>query len=105
MEIAAQLRNWVPPQKLGRITGSSAGFRLPNVDRDRDVRAPDAAFVRGDRLPQTTENYAELVPDLIFEVQSKIVTRIAFYILHYWVKSPIKNGYCYSSYLPEKKLL
>lgn len=24
-----------------------------------------------DRLPQTTENYAEIVPDLIFEVKSK----------------------------------
>ena len=55
--------------KLGRVTASSAGFRLPNADGD--VLAPDAAFIRGDRLRQTTENYAELVPDLIFEVKSK----------------------------------
>ena len=70
IEIAAQLRNWVRPRKLGRLTASSTGFRLPNADGD--VRAPDAAFIRGDRLPQTTENYAEIVPDLIFEVKSKI---------------------------------
>ncbi|MDJ0517110.1 MAG: Uma2 family endonuclease [Trichodesmium sp. MO_231.B1] len=72
-EVAAMiihlLLNWVRPRKLGRITASSAGFRLPNADGD--VRAPDAAFIRGDRLPQTTENYAEIVPDLIFEVKSK----------------------------------
>ncbi len=51
IEIAAQLRNWVRPRKLGRVTGLSAGFRLPNADRD--VRAPDAVFIRGDRLRQT----------------------------------------------------
>ncbi|NES65571.1 MAG: Uma2 family endonuclease, partial [Okeania sp. SIO2D1] len=72
-EVAAMiitlLLNWVRPRKLGRVTASSAGFRLPNADGD--VRAPDAAFIRSDRLPQTTENYAEIVPDLIFEVKSK----------------------------------
>ena len=30
IEIAAQLRNWVRPRRLGRVSGSSAGFRLPN---------------------------------------------------------------------------
>lgn len=69
IEIAAQLRNWVRPRKLGRITGSSAGFRLPNADGD--VRAPDVSFIRSDRLRRTTENYAELVPELMFEVKSK----------------------------------
>ncbi|NEP80939.1 MAG: Uma2 family endonuclease [Okeania sp. SIO3C4] len=72
-EVAAMiitlLLNWVRPWKLGRVTASSAGFRLPNADGD--IRAPDAAFIRSDRLPQTTENYAEIVPDLIFEVKSK----------------------------------
>ena len=63
------MRNWVRPRKLGRVTGSSAGFRLPNTDGD--VRAPDVAFIRSDRLPLTTENYADIVPDLIFEVKSK----------------------------------
>ncbi|NEP81134.1 MAG: Uma2 family endonuclease [Okeania sp. SIO3C4] len=70
-EVAAMiinlLLNWVRPRKLGRVTASSAGFRFPNAD----VRAPDAAFIRSDRLPQTTENYAEIVPDLIFEVKSR----------------------------------
>lgn len=68
-EIVAQLRNWVRPRKLGRVTASSGGFRLPNDSGD--VRAPDAAFILARRLPRPTENYAELVPDLMFEVKSK----------------------------------
>ena len=69
LEIAAQLRNWVRPRKLGRVIGSSGGFRLPNADGD--IRAPDASFIRAEKLPRSTEDYAELVPDLIFEVKSK----------------------------------
>ncbi len=67
--IVAQLSNWVRPRKLGRVTASSGGFRLPNAEGD--VRAPDAAFILAERLPRTTEDYAELVPDLMFEVKSK----------------------------------
>jgi Uma2 family endonuclease len=67
--IIAQLSNWVRPRKLGRVTASSAGFRLPNAEED--VRAPDASFIRAERLKRTTQDYAQLVPDLIFEVKSK----------------------------------
>lgn len=69
IEIAAQLRNWVRPRRLGRVSASSGGFRLPN--KDGDVRAPDVSFILAQRLPRTTEDYAELVPDLMFEVKSK----------------------------------
>ncbi|MDX2216495.1 MAG: Uma2 family endonuclease [Oculatellaceae cyanobacterium bins.114] len=69
IEICAQLRNWVKPRRLGRVLGSSAGFVLPNTDED--VRAPDASFIRAERMPQPTESYAQLVPDLVFEVKSK----------------------------------
>jgi Uma2 family endonuclease len=72
IEIAAQLRNWVRPRRLGRVSGSSGGFRLPNADGD--VRAPDVSFILAERLPHTTEDYAELVPDLMFEVKSKTDT-------------------------------
>jgi len=43
-------------------------------NKDGDVRAPDASFILAERLLRTTEDYAELVPDLMFEVKSKIVT-------------------------------
>jgi Uma2 family endonuclease len=68
-EIIRLLGNWVKPRKLGRVTASSAGFILPNADKD--VRAPDASFIRAEKLKRTTENYVQLVPDLMFEVKSK----------------------------------
>jgi len=68
-EIVAQMRNWVRPRKLGRVTASSAGFKLPNAAAD--TRAPDASFVKAERMRRTTEDFANLVPDLMFEVRSK----------------------------------
>lgn len=65
-EVAAQLRNWVRPRKLGRVTGSSAGFVLPNSD----TRAPDVSFVQAERLRRSPRSFAELAPDLMVEVKS-----------------------------------
>lgn len=67
-EIVRQLGNWVRPRKLGRVAGSSAGYVLPNARED--VRAPDASFIRAERLRRTTNKYVQLVPDLMFEVRS-----------------------------------
>ncbi|NMF82792.1 Uma2 family endonuclease [Nodosilinea sp. P-1105] len=66
IELAAQLRNWVRPRQLGRVTGSSAGFVLPNAD----TRAPDVSFVKAERLRQSPRSFAELTPDLMVEVKS-----------------------------------
>ena len=68
-EIIRQLGNWVRPRRLGRIAASSAGYILPNATSD--TRAPDASFVKADRMRRTTEDFANLVPDLIFEVRFK----------------------------------
>lgn len=57
---------WVIPRKLGRVTGSSAGFQLPNSD----TRAPDVSFVQADRLRRSPRSFAELAPDLMVEVKS-----------------------------------
>jgi Uma2 family endonuclease len=74
------LNNWVMPRRLGRVTGSSAGFILPNVSSEngnngdkepRNLRAPDVSFVRADRLKKTKRDFVELVPDLTVEVKSK----------------------------------
>ena len=66
-KFAALLRNWVRPRKLGRITGSSAGFKISETN----LLAPDVSFVKAERLKESTEDYAELVPDLVVEVKSK----------------------------------
>ncbi|MBW4483076.1 MAG: Uma2 family endonuclease [Tildeniella torsiva UHER 1998/13D] len=66
IELAAQIRNWVRPRQLGRVTGSSAGFILPNAD----TRAPDVSFVRAERLRRSPRSFAELAPDLMVEVKS-----------------------------------
>ncbi|MBH8574693.1 Uma2 family endonuclease [Nostocaceae cyanobacterium CENA369] len=69
------LNNWVMSRKLGRVTGSSAGFIIPTLEGDdsekRNLRAPDVSFVRADRLKKTKRDFVELVPDLMVEVKSK----------------------------------
>ena len=65
-EVARVLGNWTRPRKLGRVTGSSAGFELPNSD----VRAPDVSFVLAERMRRTSRSFAELAPDLMVEVKS-----------------------------------
>ncbi|HAN45416.1 MAG TPA: hypothetical protein DCQ32_02565 [Cyanobacteria bacterium UBA8156] len=66
LEFGAQLRNWIKPRRLGRVTGAGAGFVLPNAD----TRAPDVSFVRAERLRRSPQGFAELAPDLIVEVKS-----------------------------------
>jgi Uma2 family endonuclease len=60
------LRNWVNARKLGRVTGSSAGFIMPNGD----LLAPDVAFVKAKKLKVSPRSYAEVVPDLVVEIKS-----------------------------------
>jgi len=66
LEFGRQIANWVRPRKLGRVTGSSAGFTLPNSD----TRAPDVSFVKAERLRKSPRSFADLAPDLIIEVKS-----------------------------------
>jgi Uma2 family endonuclease len=65
-ELGRQIANWVRPRKLGRVTGSSAGFTLAN----EDTRAPDVSFVQAERLRKSPRSFAELAPDLMVEVKS-----------------------------------
>lgn len=79
-ELIRLLGNWVRPRKLGRVTGSSAGFILPMQEGDdgevstgekRNLRTPDVSFVKADRLKKTKRDCVELVPDFTVEVKSK----------------------------------
>ncbi|NJN58489.1 MAG: Uma2 family endonuclease [Leptolyngbyaceae cyanobacterium SL_5_9] len=66
IRMAAKLFNWVDARRLGRVTGSSAGFTLPNSD----TRVPDVSFVQAERLRRSPRSFAELAPDLMVEVKS-----------------------------------
>lgn len=61
-----RLADWVEPKRIGRVTGSSAGFVLP----DSNTRAPDVSFVRSERLRRAPRSFAQLAPDLMVEVKS-----------------------------------
>jgi Uma2 family endonuclease len=73
-ELIRLLGNWVRPRKLGRVTGSSAGFILPSLENNhekRNLRTPDVSFVRADKLKTSKRDFVELVPDLMVEIKSK----------------------------------
>ncbi|NKQ35954.1 MAG: Uma2 family endonuclease [Chloroflexi bacterium] len=69
MNIASQLWLYVRPNNLGKVYAAETGFYLfRNPDT---VRAPDAAFVRLERLPaQTEDGFFAGAPDLAVEVIS-----------------------------------
>jgi Uma2 family endonuclease len=70
LRIGAKLLDFVTAHGLGQVCGAETGFILA---RDPDVLlAPDAAFVRAERLPPPEEQdrFLPLAPDLAVEVFS-----------------------------------
>lgn len=66
---AYYLTHYVLQHDLGRVYAADTGFWL-GTDPDT-VRAPDAAFIRKDRVPkQYPKSYLRIVPDLVIEVIS-----------------------------------
>ena len=61
------LANWVYPQHLGRVFDSAGGFIMP----DSNIKAPDVAFVRAERLKKSVRYFGNLVPDLVVEIKSQ----------------------------------
>lgn len=97
-EIGWYLQNHVRPDRLGVVVGAETGFLLA---RDPDVvLAPDAAFVRADRLPPRDQwrQYLPLAPDLAVEIVSpserltKVAEKAARYLAYgtrlVWVLHP-----------------
>jgi Uma2 family endonuclease len=70
MKLAVQLGTWAEQDSTGIATDSSGGFRLPNGA----VRAPDAAWVRRERLagltPEQKQRFLPLCPDFVIELRS-----------------------------------
>jgi len=67
--ISARLTSFVERHSLGVVTGAETGFEIAH-DPDT-VRAPDVAFVQGERIPdQPTMGFFQGAPDLAVEVLS-----------------------------------
>lgn len=67
--VAYQLTRFADEHELGAVFGQDTGFHIA-TDPDT-VRAPDAAFVRKERLAEIPRRgYPRLAPDLVVEVLS-----------------------------------
>ena len=84
--VMGEMRHYAREHRLGICSGADWGFRLSsNPDT---VRAPDAAFVSGERIPAEgiPKGYWEGAPDLAIEVRSpndrpsEILTKVAEYL-------------------------
>ncbi|HKZ78725.1 MAG TPA: Uma2 family endonuclease [Pyrinomonadaceae bacterium] len=98
MEIAGPLHAYVKKKRLGRVYAAETGFLL---SKDPDtVRAPDAAFVKRERIRRAgpVKGYWIGAPNLAIEVESpgdtaaelygKVVEWLAAGALMVWVVSP-----------------
>jgi Uma2 family endonuclease len=70
LTVGRLLSTYVLEHRLGECFSDSTGYILPNLPNT--VRAPDASFVREDRLPPdgVGGGYLKLAPDLAVEVLS-----------------------------------
>ena len=70
MAFGSELRAFVRPRRLGRISGSDSGVWLENGPDL--VREPDVAFISAEKLPLDTRNpgYYRVPPDLVVEIAS-----------------------------------
>ncbi|CAN5878755.1 Uma2 family endonuclease [soil metagenome] len=70
IELTSQLQVWTKQNDTGAAFDSSSGFRLPNGA----VRAPDAAWVRSERLSELAaeqkRKFIPLCPDFVIELCS-----------------------------------
>src|SRR5437867_6825052 len=100
MELARRLKNHVDAHRLGKVYAAETGFALA---REPDtVRAPDIAFIRGNRLPDPEPaGFPDLAPDLVVEVLSpgarpgEVLAKVADWLSAgtrlVWVIDPARN--------------
>lgn len=96
VRIASLLDAFAREHGLGTVTGADGGYLL--FDEPPTVRAPDAAFVRRERLAPEIKGFPPLAPDLVVEVisPSNTMSEIQAKVLEYlearsrmiWVVDP-----------------
>jgi Uma2 family endonuclease len=105
--IVTELQNWADEHQAGAVYQSDTGFVL---SRQPDtVRAPDAAYIVADRVPEEDTGFLELAPDLAVEVISpsntaqELATKVVQYLdagaQEVWVVDP--NNRLVTIYTPD----
>ena len=96
LAVGAILRSFAKKNQVGCVASNDTGII---TERDPDtVLAPDIAYWSRQRLPETPEGFAEVVPDLVVEVvspsdsQSYVHRKVLHYLDHgvplVWVVDP-----------------
>ena len=86
---------WWVANKVGRISGPSTGYALP----DGSVRAPDAAWISAERFAAVAEEelqtFPRLVPDFVIEVMSKTdnLKRAKAKMQASWIANGVRLGW------------
>lgn len=70
------LDRYIEEHSLGQMWPAETGFDLTRPDEtEQTVLAPDAAFVRAERVPPPVGGFAHVVPDLVVETASPSQSR------------------------------
>lgn len=72
-ELAAELRGFVKPRRLGVVIGAPFDIRLPGV---ADPVEPDVVFFKAGNEPKAGDKYFMGPPDLVVEVLSPSTSRL-----------------------------
>ena len=70
LDLGAQILMWIAAIGHGRVSGADGFYRI----HGRVLRAPDVAWISGERLPQNRddrERMLQLCPDFVIEVRSR----------------------------------
>lgn len=101
-EFVRHLGNYVVPVDLGKVYTPDTGFYIAH--EPLTIVAPDASFVRKDRLPPADERegYLDVIPDLVVEVvspsesgpdvESKVARYLAAGVPLVWVAYPRRRA-------------
>lgn len=71
LNIGSEIRQFVRRNRLGEAYAAETGFRI-QTPAGESVLAPDAAFIRQERIPPdlSDEGFVGIPPDLVVEVRS-----------------------------------
>ena len=94
VEVVRQLSNWAKLDGSGKVTESNGAYILPNGA----TRAPDAAWIRKDRLEQFTaeqrKKFLPIAPDFVVELRSESDSLTQLQTkMEEWIENGVRLGW------------